>query len=111
MYNHSFTFSISYAKVNEMDIQGSSFLYGQNGLQGSQNRLNQASQKVAQASTETVNTRNVNQNEATTNNARYGSPIQDGLLEAKQSELESKANARVIDASNQTVGSLIDIKV
>ncbi|MBJ7553521.1 hypothetical protein [Marinomonas spartinae] len=94
-----------------MNIQGSSFLYGQNGLQGSQNRLDQASQKVAQASTQTVNQRNVNQNEATTNNARYGSPIQDGLIEAKQSALESKANAKVIDASNKTIGSLIDIKV
>lgn len=85
----------------------SSFIYGQNGLHQSQNRLNEASQKVADASTKTINDTRGSQ----ANQSRYGSQIQDGLVQAKISETDAKANARVIDASNKTIGSLIDIKV
>lgn len=86
-------------KGDFMQINSSSFLYGQQGLQRSQDKLDQASQKVASASTQT--------SEQT--NARYGSVLQDGLLEAKSSELETMANARVIESSDKTIGRLIDI--
>lgn len=88
-----------------MQINNISFPYGQQGLQRSQDRLDLASQKVANASTQTLGQNN------TQANTRYGSAIQDGLLEAKSSELEAKANARVIDASDKTIGRLIDITV
>lgn len=86
-----------------MQINNSSFLYGQQGLQRSQDKLDQASQKVAEASTQTLS-----QN-ASKNSGIYGSPIQDGLIEAKSSELEAQANAKVIDSSDKTIGRLIDI--
>lgn len=91
-----------------MQINSSSFLYGQQGLQRSQNKLDQASQKVASASTQTLN-QTPPTTDAPASNARYGSDIQNGLIEAKSSELEAKANAKVIDTSNQTIGRLIDI--
>ena len=86
-----------------MQINNTSFPYGQQGLQRSQDRLDQASQKVASASTQTLGQNN------TQTNTRYGSAIQDGLIEAKSSELEAKANANVINASDKTIGRLIDI--
>jgi|TARA_R110002167_G_C12443825_1_gene631071 hypothetical protein len=86
-----------------MQINNSSFLYGQQGLQRSQDKLDQASQKVAEASTQTLS-----QN-TPKNSGIYGSPIQDGLIEAKSSELEAQANAKVIDSSDKTIGRLIDI--
>jgi len=86
-----------------MQINNSSFPYGQQGLQHSQNKLNQASQKVADASSQTLS------QSSSKNSAIYGSPIQDGLIEAKSSKLEAQANAKVIDSSNKTIGNLIDI--
>lgn len=88
-----------------MQIQNSPFLHGQQGLQTSQNKLNQASQKVADASTQTLSQSPSNQPHV------YGSQIQDGLIEANSSKLEAQSNARVIDSSNKTIGSLIDITV
>lgn len=86
-----------------MQIQNSSFLHGQQGFQTSQNKLDQASQKVADASKRTLH-----QAPSDKPNA-YGSDIQDGLLEANSSKLEAQSNAKVIDASNKTIGHLIDI--
>ncbi|WP_219702168.1 hypothetical protein [Marinomonas lutimaris] len=88
-----------------MQINNSSFLYGQQGLQRSQDKLGQASQKVADASTQTLS------QPSSKNKGLYGSPIQDGLIEAKSSVLEAQANARVIDSSDKTIGRLIDITV
>lgn len=88
-----------------MQIQSSSFLYGQQGLQNSQNKLSQASQKVANASTHTLN-----QPPSKTSHD-YGPDIQDGLIEANSSKLEAQSNAKVIDSSNKTIGRLIDITV
>ncbi|NVK73615.1 hypothetical protein C0J08_15695 [Marinomonas sp. CT5] len=89
-----------------MQINNMSFPYGQQGLHRSQEKLDQASQKVAQASTQTLS-------QPSTNKATglHGSLIQDGLIEAKSSELEAQANAKVIDASDKTIGRLIDITV
>ncbi|RBP82593.1 hypothetical protein EBI01_07850 [Marinomonas rhizomae] len=89
-----------------MQINNSSLIYGQQGLQGSQKKLDQASQKVADASTQTLS-----QPTSIKNTGHYGSPIQDGLIEANSSELEAQANARVIDSSDKTIGRLIDITV
>lgn len=89
-----------------MQINNSSFIYGQQGLQRSQDKLDQASQKVADASTQTLS-----QPTATKDAGLYGSPIQDGLIEAKSSELEAQANTKVIDSSDKTIGRLIDITV
>ena len=86
-----------------MQINNSSFPYGQQGLQHSQNKLDQASQKVAEASTQTLS-----QN-TPKNSGIFGSSIQDGLIEAKSSELEAQANAKVIDSSDKIIGRLIDI--
>ncbi|BDX03595.1 MAG: hypothetical protein ACPGRG_09845 [Marinomonas sp.] len=88
-----------------MQINNSSFLYGQQGFQRSQDRLDQASQKVADASKQTLGS------DQTKDSGLYGSPIQDGLIEAKSSELDAKANAKVIEASDKTIGRLIDISV
>ena len=88
-----------------MQINNSSFLYGQQGFQRSQDRLDQASQKVADASKQTPGS------DQTKDSGLYGSPIQDGLIEAKSSELDAKANAKVIEASDKTIGRLIDISV
>ena len=65
-----------------MQINSSSFLYGQQGLQRSQDKLDQASQKVASASTQTLN-QTAATTDATASKARYGSDIQAGLSEAK----------------------------
>ena len=89
-----------------MQINNSSFIYGQQGLQRSQDKLDQASQKVADASTQTLNQTSSNET-----SERYGSAIQDGLIEAKSSVLEAQANAKVIDSSDKTLGRLIDITV
>ena len=86
-----------------MQIQNSSFLHGQQGLQTSQNKLNQASQKVADASTHTLNQPQSNKPH------NYDAQIRDGLIEANSSKLEAQSNAKVVDASNKTIGSLIDI--
>ena len=86
-----------------MQINNSSFLYGQQGLQRSQDKLDQASHKVAQASTQTIS-----QNPSR-NSGVYGSSIQEGLIDAKSGQLDAQANAKVIDSSNKTIGSLIDI--
>lgn len=89
-----------------MQINNSTFPYGQQGFQRSQDKLDQASQKVADASTQTLS-----QPASSKNTGLYGSPIQDGLLEAKSSVLEAQANAKVMDASDKTIGRLIDITV
>ena len=91
-----------------MQINTSSFIYGQQGLQRSQDKLDQASQKVADSATRTLNQPTSTDSD---NTDLYGSPIQDGLIEAKSSVLEAQANAKVIDASDKTIGRLIDITV
>ncbi|QRV23285.1 hypothetical protein [Marinomonas foliarum] len=88
-----------------MEINSSSFIYGQQGLQRSQDKLDQASQKVASASLPAVD------QEAPQQPDVYGSQIKDGLIEAKSSVLEAQANANVIEASDKTIGRLIDITV
>lgn len=87
-----------------MEINSSSFIYGQQGLQRSQDKLDQASQKVASASLPTLDPKAQQPD-------LYGSQVQDGLIEAKSSVLEAQANANVIEASDKTIGRLIDITV
>ncbi|REG82208.1 hypothetical protein [Marinomonas pollencensis] len=85
-----------------MQITNSPFNYAHTGLTNSQTGLNEASQKVADAATQTTSSDPSN---------RSGSQIQDGLIQAKESELNAKANARVINSADQAIGSLIDIRV
>ncbi|MBM6549698.1 hypothetical protein [Marinomonas ostreistagni] len=89
-----------------MQITNSGALnYGQMGLQRSQNNLDQASAQVASASTQLASVNNTN---GTTN---AGAEIRDGLVNANISELNAKANAKVIGAADDMLGTLIDIKV
>lgn len=84
---------------------GSSAYYGQLGLQRSQDNLQQASAQVANASTEL---------QAVSDSGNVTNPqadIQDGLIDANVSELNAKANAKVIGAADDMLGTLIDIKV
>lgn len=98
-----------------MNITSTSLQYGQLGLQHSQDKLSQATQSVAQASTSNINDINNTtakeavEKTAATQNALYGSQIQDGLLDAKISHLEVQANAQVIGAADSNLGTLIDI--
>ncbi len=78
-----------------MKISPAPFAYGQVGLQRSQDNMSQAASDIAQASTQTNQGAN---------------RLQDGLIALKSSELEAQANAKVIAASDRTLGSLIDIK-
>lgn len=87
-----------------MEIKGSSFLYGQTGLQNSQQKLDQASRKVADATAQSLS------NDQSSDKSLYGSKLQDGLIEANMSELEFQANAKTIEASDKTIGTLIDTK-
>jgi len=102
-------------KSGFMKITGPTFNYGQVGLQRSQDKLEQASEKVAQASTHLVSqtpdqaTDKTTRQEQPPSERLYGSPIQDGLIEANSSKLEAQANAKVIGASDSNLGTLIDI--
>ncbi|ADZ90518.1 hypothetical protein [Marinomonas mediterranea] len=80
-----------------MQINSSAFSNSLTGLQRSQSNLDNASSKVANAA-----------NPDTTNSSKN---IQDGLIEATTSELEAQANVKVLEAANNTIGSLIDITV
>ena len=79
--------------------------YGQLGLQRSQDSLQQASAQVADASTALQSVSD------TGNVANPQADIQDGLINANFSELNAKANAKVIGAADDMIGTLIDIKV
>lgn len=88
-----------------MQITNSGALnYGQLGLQRSQNNLDQASAQVASASTKQAS---VNDTSGTLDS---GAEIRDGLVNANISELNAKANAKVIGAADDMLGTLIDIK-
>lgn len=85
-----------------MQISNSgAFNYGQQGLQRSVNNLDQASAQVANASAP--------QTPAEVQSS--GSDIRDGLVKANVSELEAKANAKVIGTADDMIGTIIDISV
>ncbi|AEF53979.1 hypothetical protein [Marinomonas posidonica] len=88
-----------------MKIQNPPFLYGQQGLQQSQRNLEQASQEVAHIATQTFD--RVQPKEL---DVQHGT-IEEGLMEARQATQNAQSNAKVIDGSNKTIGSLIDITV
>lgn len=84
---------------------GGGSYYGQLGLQRSQDNLQQASAQVANAST-------VLQSVSDTGNvANPQADIQEGLINANVSELNAKANAKVMATADDMLGTLIDIKV
>lgn len=89
-----------------MQISNSSSLYyGQLGLQRSQTNLDQASAEVASATAASQNA------SSPASSGVYGDDIQDGLIHAKQSELQAQANTKVIAAADGMLGTLIDITV
>lgn len=99
-----------------MKINNSSLHYGQIGLQRSQEKLDANANKVAQAAVKEVN--NIQQESAQTtanqeapaHERRYGSTVQDGLIETNSGKLEAQANAKTIAAADGNIGTLIDIK-
>lgn len=84
---------------------GGSLYYGQLGLQRSQDNLQQASAQVANASTELQSVSN------TRKEADPQADIQEGLINANMSELNAKANTKVIAVADNMIGTLIDINV
>ncbi|SBS26334.1 hypothetical protein MAQ5080_00491 [Marinomonas aquimarina] len=89
----------------QISSAGSAY-YGQLGLQRSQDNLQQASAEVASASTQIQSTPS-----DTANSSRPAADIQEGLINANVSELNAKANAKVIATSDDMLGTLIDIQV
>ncbi|MCB5160846.1 hypothetical protein [Marinomonas algarum] len=87
-----------------MQINSSSFHYGQQGLQNSQQKLEQASQEVASASLPRSAQNTTDNTQQTSESA-----IRDGLVDANNSMLNAQANAKVLATSDQTIGRLIDI--
>ncbi|WP_067214656.1 hypothetical protein [Marinomonas gallaica] len=79
-----------------------SFGYGQLGLQRSQNSLEQASANIANASVASLK-------DSTGLNS--DNVIRESLVDVKTSELNAKANAKVIGAADDMLGTLIDLKV
>lgn len=88
-----------------MNITNTSALHaGQLGVQRSQHNLDQASAQVAQASTQTASVTSTDLPDSASANLR------EGLIDAKVSELEVKANAKVVGAADDMLGTIIDIK-
>lgn len=79
--------------------------YGQLGLQRSQNSLDQASSKVAAASSQSLDV------DSTVNVSKVDTDIREGLVSAHTSELAAQANAKVIGAADNALGTLIDLNV
>ncbi|MFY0641032.1 MAG: hypothetical protein JXR16_08300 [Bermanella sp.] len=76
---------------------GGALSAGLAGIQKGEQQVTQAAQQVASASTE-----------------RPVSPNQDvakALLEEKEGQRQVEASAKVVQAADQTIGSLVDIKV
>lgn len=97
-----------------MKITNPTFNYGEIGLQRSQYNLDKASDKVARASTELASQADPSADQVAHQQAPserlYGSPIQDGLIEAKTSELEAQANSKTIEASDNNLGTTINTR-
>ncbi|TBR44300.1 hypothetical protein CBF23_002975 [Marinomonas agarivorans] len=98
-----------------MKIGNSSAYYGQIGLQRSQEKLDSAAYKVAQAATDVNNisqqsAQETANQEAPAHEKRYGSTVQDGLIETNSGKLEAQANAKTIEAADGNIGTIINIK-
>lgn len=84
---------------------GGSANYGQLGLQRSQDSLQQASTQVANASTALQSVSDAG------NTINPQADLQGDLINANISELNAQANAKVIGAVDEMLGTLIDVKV
>ncbi|MGR6872760.1 hypothetical protein ACU6U9_15150 [Pseudomonas sp. HK3] len=76
---------------------GNALSAGLAGIQKGEQQLTQAAQQVASAST----TRPVSPNQ----------DVAKALIEEKESQRQVEASAKVVQAADQTLGSLVDIKV
>ncbi len=76
---------------------GGAFSAGLAGIQKGQEQINQGAQEVASANTQRP--------------VQASQDIAKSLTEEKQGQRQVEASAKVVDAANQTVGSLVDITV
>ena len=80
------------------------------GIQQGQQKLTQAAQEVASAGTGSANTdRPVQPNQAAT--PSQNTDLAKSLLDQEEGQRQVEASAKVVDTANQTLGSLVDIKV
>lgn len=84
---------------------GSAMNAGLAGIQQGQQKVTQAAQEVASANTD----RPVQPNQATS--GTQSKDLASSLVDQKQGQRQVEASAKVVDNANQTLGSLIDIKV
>lgn len=81
---------------------GNALSAGLAGIQQGQQKVTQAAQEVASANTE----RPVQPNQAA-----QQTDLAKSLLDEKQGQRQVEASAKVVEASDQMIGSLVDIKV
>lgn len=80
------------------------------GIQQGQQKLTQAAQEVASSGSGSVQTdRPVQPNQAATQTRKPD--LADSLMDQKEGQRQVEASAKVVDTANQTLGSLVDIKV
>ncbi len=76
---------------------GGAFSAGLAGIQKGQEQINQGAQEVASANTQRP--------------VQASQDIAKSLMEEKQGQRQVEASAKVVEAANQTIGSLVDITV
>jgi hypothetical protein len=84
------------AVMNIGSTSGSSFSIATAGIQQSTEQVKQASQQVVEATT--------------TRPAQGTVEVTDALVKLKEGEQGVKANAKVLEAADATIGTLLDIK-
>ncbi|PPC74384.1 hypothetical protein WH50_06800 [Pokkaliibacter plantistimulans] len=90
-----------------MQIQGSTFTYGQLGIQRGLAQLDQAGAQIAQGS---VSDSSASSDNGLSNDQGSAS-VEDGLLSLPEAKVLVQAGAKVLEAQNSTLGTLLDIKV
>jgi len=81
---------------------GNALSAGLAGIQQGQQKVTQAAQEVASANT---------QRPVQPNQAAQQTDLAKSLLDEKQGQRQVEASAKVVEASDQMIGSLVDIKV
>lgn len=90
-----------------MQIQGSTFTYGQLGIQRGLAQLDQAGAQIAKGS---VSDGSASSDNGLSNDQGSAS-VEDGLLSLPEAKVLVQAGAKVLEAQNSTLGTLLDIKV
>lgn len=94
-----------------MQVQ-SAFASGVQGLQRSEQALNEASAAIARQPVEQQqrNVESPQPQQATTSSASETRPVTDELVKLRLAERDAQANSKVIQTADQAVGSLIDTR-